>query len=169
MPGKSNTLETAILNAVLLGSPQLPTNSQVWVGLFITTPTGPYDTAAVEVSTGGGSNYARVQVGFLTPPVNGVTSNTEAIIGPATLLGPGPLTFPQVISPPGPTSVAGADWGAITGTAAPITGVGIFNSQTASGSPDTSLLYYGPLGVAVTVLTGDSITFAIGALSVAEQ
>jgi hypothetical protein len=56
-----------------------------------------------------------------------------------------------------------------TGTIAGITGIAICTSATLSGtiSSDTSLLYYGELtGGSVTLNSGQSITFAAGAITV---
>jgi hypothetical protein len=75
-----------------------PQSATVYLGLFLTTPTGPGD-AGTEVTIGSNA-YARVAVTFVDPTGTGVTSNSAI------------LTFPTATP---------AQWGTING-------VGIFGS-----------------------------------------
>lgn len=103
---------------------------------------------------------------FTVAPSGPSDAGTEVPTGGGTLytrvaipFGTGPVN--GVISNDGAVNfpVAGAAWGGV-----PIVGVGIF-SLVAGGT----LLYYGLLGTPKTVGIGDSVSFAIGALSVQEQ
>ena len=87
MAAKSYTHDDNVINFFLRANPgALTSPATVYVGLFTVAPTNPGD-AGTEVSTGGGSLYARTAVTF-GAPVNGVASNSA------------PVTFPT----------AGASW-----------------------------------------------------------
>ncbi len=139
MPGKSDYLETSVLNSTLRGVafPALTTGSN-FVSLHTADPTDAGTGAEV---TGGA--YARVAVGraataWAAPGVNADlmrTSNSAVV------------TFPN------PT----AAWGTVTH-------FGIFDAATAG-----NLLYSGALGTSRTIASGDSApSFAVGFLTVDE-
>jgi hypothetical protein len=96
-------------------------------------------TSGTEV-TSSGTGYARTAVTF-SAPSGGSTSNS------------GTVTFP---------TATGAGWGTIVACA-------ICNAATASGSPDSTILYFGNLTSSKTVGSGDTVSFAGTSLSVTEQ
>ncbi len=136
---KSDYLEAKLLDHVL-GATAYSAPATVYVALFTAAPTDA--GGGTEVSTGGGSSYARVAVTNNTtnwPNASG-TSPTTKSNGTA-------ITFPT----------AGADWGTIVA-------FGVFDASSAG-----NLLYWATLTVNKTVSTGDTANFAVGSIVISED
>jgi hypothetical protein len=103
MAAKKQTLSTSILNAVLNNVSYV--NANQFASLYTSAPTATAD--GTEVSTGGGTLYARVNAtGFFSAASAGSSANQSAI------------TFP----------VAGASWGTVTHAAVCVAGTaGVFD------------------------------------------
>jgi len=87
-----------------------------------------------------GNGYSRTAVAFSAPSA-GSTSNS------------GTVTFPAATGP---------GWGTIVACA-------ICNATVASGSPDSTILYFGNLTSSKTVGGGDTVSFSGTSLAVTEQ
>lgn len=141
MPGKSDYLESAVLNAVFRNGSWPTLGTSVYVSLHTADPTDA--GSGTEVS---GGSYARVAV------ARNVTTNFTA---PADSSGAQQTSNAVAITFPSPT----ANW------PGPITHVGIFDAATAG-----NLLYSAALGSPRTVNNGDvAPSFAIGALTASES
>lgn len=111
--------------------------TNVWVALFTAVPTD--STVGTEVS---GGAYARVAVAR-----SGTPGWTAAAGTTATTDNTAVITF----------ATPSANWGTVTA-------FGICNSL--AGALSTDLIFWGDLTVSKTVNSGDTVTFAAGALDV---
>lgn len=136
---KSDYLEQKIIEAVLKNT-TYTAGANTYVGLFTAAAT-PESGTVTEVSTGGGSLYARQAVAA----ASGWSAGGQVSAG-YEVSNAADIVFP----------VAGTDWGSITHA-------GIFDAVSAG-----NLLYYVQLDVAKTILTNDQMKFPAGTLKVAE-
>lgn len=134
--GKGNTLRNAILDHAL-GGPDYSRLATVYIALFTATPNAA--GGGTEVSTGGGTNYARQSV------TNDGTSWGSAASGVKSNLNL--IDF----------GTAGANWGTITAGA-------IMSASTAG-----YILYFGPLTSSKTINTNDGFRIPIGGLVLTES
>lgn len=142
MPGKSTYLARGILNHVFRTS-TYSKPSNVYISLHSADPTDANLTATeLAIGTGG---YARATV----------ASGDAQWTAPATSGADEVITNANTIS----FGTATANWNA--GNA--ITHFGIYDAATGG-----NLLYSGALGTSRTVLNGDPVTVAAGALSIRE-
>ena len=145
MAGKSDYLENKFLDYVLSNAATFNT-ANVFVGLFTATPLDSgvapnYALSPIEVSTSG-TAYARMDVDF-SAASGGSTSNSGS--GGT----PGPVTFPT----------ATGIWGTVTHFA-------IFDNVTVGVG---NMLYFGSISPSKTIQSGDTASFAAGALTVTED
>ena len=134
--GKGNTLRNAILDHVL-GGPDYTRLATVYIALFTAAPTS--SGGGTEVSTSGGTSYARLSV------TNDTTSWSATSAGVKSNLNL--LDF----------GTAGANWGTIVD--------GAIMSASTSGY----ILYFGPLTTSKTINTGDGFRIPIGGLVLTES
>jgi hypothetical protein len=134
--GKGNTLRNAILDHVL-GGPDYTRLGTVYIALFTAAPTSA--GGGTEVSTAGGSAYARLSV------TNDGTSWPSTSSGSKANLNL--LDF----------GTAGTNWGTIV--------AGAIMSASTSGT----ILYFGPLTTPKTINIGDGFRIPIGGLVLTES
>lgn len=143
MPGKSNYLETAVLNHIFRTA-TLSKPSNVYVSLHTADPT---DAATANELTIGSNGYTRVAV----------SSADASWSAPADSGDAKQITNAAAITFGTPTG----DWA----SGNPITHFGIWDASSSG-----NLLYSGALGTSRTVLNGDNApSFAIGALAIQES
>jgi hypothetical protein len=114
--------------------------TNVWIGLFTAAPTD--STAGTEVSGGAYARVAVVRTGA------GFAASTVSPAGaPATTSNSGAITFPT----------ASASWGTVVA-------FGIFDAATVG-----TLIYWGDLTATKAVGSGDTASFAAGALTITQD
>ena len=138
MPSKSYYLDNTILNIVLQNASYSPATSTVYLALLTSVPT-PSDTGST-IHEPSDSKYARQPVTFGTVAASGIISNTTVINFPATAVPP----------------VYATNWGTLVAVA------------LCDNSTGGSMLYYGQLGTPKSITAKDSVSFAIGSLSIRE-
>lgn len=134
--GKGDTLRNAILDHVL-GGPDYTRLTTVYIALFTAAPTS--SGGGTEVSTTGGTSYARLSV---TNDGTSWSSTSSGVKSNLNLLDFG---------------TAGANWGTIVD--------GAIMSASTSGY----ILYFGPLTTSKTINTGDGFRIPIGGLVLTES
>ena len=140
MPSKSYYLDNTILNIVLQNASYSPATSTVYLALLTSVPT-PSDTGStIQTNEPSDSKYARQPVTFGTVAASGIISNTTVINFPATAVPP----------------VYATNWGTLVAVA------------LCDNSTGGSMLYYGQLGTPKSITDRDSVSFAIGSLSIRE-
>ena len=139
MPSKSYYLDNTILNIVLQNASYSPATSTVYLALLTSVPT-PSDTGST-IHEPSDSKYARQPVTFGTVAASGIISNTTVINFPATAV---------------PPVYATTNWGTLVAVA------------LCDNSTGGSMLYYGQLGTPKSITDRDSVSFAIGSLSIRE-
>lgn len=111
-------------------------SASLWVALFTVVPTD--STTGTEVT---GGNYARIAVARTGAGFDAATGATASVANTAV------VTF----------ATASASWGSVVA-------FGLCNSL--AGALSTDLVYWGDLTTAKTVASGDTASFAAGALTV---
>ena len=145
MPGKSDYLETAVLNGTLRNTGIFAQAGSVYVGLKTADPTD--DGSGGTEPTISTNAYARVAVSRATGSWDAPSASSGAMRTANTAA----ITFP---------TSTGA-WA----SSAPLTHFEIRDASTAG-----NLLYSGALGTSRTVdATGITVSFAIGALTIDES
>lgn len=140
MPGsKSDYLEAKLLDHVLGATAYTPP-ATVYIALYTAAPTDA--GGGTEVSTGGGSLYARVAVTNNTTNWPNATGTTPTAKSNGTT-----FTFPT----------AGADWGTVTA-------FGIFDASSGG-----NLLYWATLNSNKLISNGDTASFSNGTITISED
>lgn len=140
MPGsKGDTLEQSMLNHVL-GGPDYVRPGTVYVAAFTVAPSDA--GGGTEVSTAGGTNYARVAV-----------TNNSTNWPAATGTSPASKTNGTAIN----FNVAGAAWGTVVAGA-------VYDAPTGG-----TLLYWGTLAANKTIDANDQLVFAPSAITFTED
>lgn len=137
---KSDYLEQKIIEAILKNT-SFAGGTNTYVALLTAAGT-PESGTVTEISTGGGSLYARqAMLAASAWSAGGQVSAAYEVNNAADIV------FP----------VAGTDWGTITHFA-------IYDASTAG-----NMLYYGALDASKTILTGDQFKFVAGNLKISES
>ncbi len=137
---KSDYLEAKLLDHVL-GNTAYSAPATVYVALYTVAPTDA--AGGTEVSTSGGSLYARVAVTNNTTNWPNATGTTPTAKSNGTT-----ITFP---------TAGGSGWGTVVA-------VGIFDASTSG-----NLLYWATLNVNKVVSSGDTASFAASAITITED
>lgn len=144
MAGKSDYLENKIIDYILRGG-SFTAPSNTYVGLLTAAPSD--SGGGTEVS---GNNYARVTVASSTTNWAGTQSSGSTSASSGTggqTSNNGAITFP---TPSG-------SWGTVTHFA-------VYDASTSG-----NLLYWGALGSSQTISSGNTVSFAAGALTITED
>lgn len=134
----SDYTESNIIQTTLRGQ-AFPVPSDVYVALFTADPTDA-DATANEVNPAGWTTYARQDAAGGGAIDTGWTAPSDGVSSNAQV-----VTFP-----------ANNSGGSIT-----ITHIGLYDASTGG-----NLLYHAPLVASKTLLDGDVLSFAIGAITV---
>ena len=143
MAGKSHWLETQILNH-LMRTTALAQFGTVYVALFTAAPTDDFTSGVPTGTEVSGGSYARASVGTLDADWS-LTAGSGATAGK--------VANAAAINFATPT----AGWGTVTHFA-------VMDALTGG-----NLLFWAPLTTSKTINSGDTVSFAIGALTYSED
>jgi hypothetical protein len=136
---KSHVLQQRILESTLRAA-AYTVPATVYVALFTATPTEAYTVGVPTGTEVTGGSYARVAATFAASVSGGASPSSTAANS-------GVITFPT----------ASAGWGTVTS-------FGVFDAASAG-----NLLYFGNLTATQTVATGNTPTYAAGAIVIGED
>lgn len=139
----SDTWEKKVLDFIFKNTSMALDATNVWVGLFTDAAATSHESAFGTEVTGG--SYARVAVVRTGAGFNAATGTA-----PATTNNTSVITFPT----------ATANWGTVNQ-------FGIFN--TLAGVTAGDIIYWGDLTTPKTISSGDTATFAAGAIAITQD